>query len=48
MMRHTKTMGIVEVDSSVWKQLTAAEKDEIWAVCQEKLAAYYHRLAGSP
>ena len=29
MMRHTKTLGIVEVDSAVWKKLTDAEKAEI-------------------
>ena len=29
MMRHTKTLGIVEVDNSVWKRLTEEEKAEI-------------------
>ena len=44
MMRHTKTLGIVEVDSSVWKQLTVEEKDEIHAVCVDKLKRYYDAL----
>ena len=33
MMRHTKTLGIIQVDESVWKQLTAAEKVEIEKIC---------------
>lgn len=45
MMRHTKTLGIIQVDESVWKQLTAAEKAEIEKICDEKLAAYYSRLS---
>ena len=44
MMRHTKTLGIVEVDSSVWKQLTVEEKEEIRAVCVDKLKGYYDAL----
>ena len=44
MMRHTKTLGIVEVDPAVWKKLTEAEKEEIRKVCYEKLDAYYSRL----
>lgn len=45
MMHHTKTLGIIQVDESVWKQLTAAEKAEIEKICDEKLAAYYSRLS---
>ncbi len=44
MMRHTKTLGIVEVDSSVWKQLTVEEKGEIYALCVDKLKGYYDAL----
>ena len=44
MLRHTKILGIVQVEETVWKQLTADEKDEIGRVCEEKLAAYYKRL----
>lgn len=43
MMRHTKTLGIVEVDNSVWKRLTEEEKAEIRGICEEKLEGYYRR-----
>lgn len=46
MMRHTKTLGIVEVDNSVWKRLTEEEKSEIRRICEEKLEGYYRRLEG--
>ena len=44
MLRHTKTLGIVQVEETVWKHLTADEKDEIGKICEEKLAKYYTRL----
>ena len=44
MMRHTKTLGIVEVDNSVWKRLTEEEKEEIRGICEEKLEGYYRRM----
>ena len=44
MMRHTKTLGIVEVDNSVWKRLTEEEKAEIRGICEEKLENYYGKL----
>lgn len=44
MLRHTKTLGIVQVDESIWKKLTQAEKQEIEQVCDKKLEAYYQRL----
>ena len=44
MLRHTKTLGIVQVDESVWKQLTTEEKAEIERICGEKLDNYYARL----
>ena len=44
MLRHTKTLGIVQVEETVWKHLTADEKDEIGKICEEKLTAYYGRL----
>ena len=44
MLRHTKTLGIVQVEETVWKHLTAEEKDEIGKICEEMLAAYYGRL----
>lgn len=44
MLHHTKTLGIVQVDESVWKKLTREEKQEIERVCDEKLKAYYQRF----
>ena len=43
MLRHTKTLGIVQVDESVWKHLNEEEKAEIERICEEKLDAYYSR-----
>ena len=44
MLRHTKTLGIVEVDSSVWKRLNKEDNAEIQHVCEEKLEVYYRRF----
>lgn len=44
MLRHTKTLGIVQIDESVWKRLTKAELAEIEKICDEKLESYYSRL----
>ena len=44
MFRHTKTLGVIEVDSTVWKKLTDAEKKWIGDVCEEKLENYYTRI----
>ena len=44
MLRHTKTLGIVQMEETVWKHLTADEKDEMGKICDEKLKAYYDRL----
>lgn len=44
MMRHTKTMGIIQMDQSVWKRLTPGEKEEIVRICDEKLDGYFEKL----
>ena len=44
MLRHTKTLGIIQVDESVWKKLSKAEKAEIEKICDEKLEQYYGRI----
>ena len=44
MLHHTKTLGIVQVDESVWKKLSKAEKAEIEKICDEKLEQYYGRI----
>ena len=43
MMRHTKTIGIVEVEPTVWKRLTEEDKKHILKVCDLKLEQYYKR-----
>jgi hypothetical protein len=43
MLRHTKTLGIVEVDGAVWKNLSREEKSEIERICDQQLAEYYAR-----
>ena len=44
MFRHTKTLGVIEVDSTVWKKLTEVEKKWIEGICEEKLEQYYRRI----
>ncbi len=44
MLRHTRTLGIIQVDEAVWKRLGAEEKAEIERGCEEKLEGYYRRV----
>ena len=44
MIHHTKTLGIVQVDESVWKHLSKEEKAEIDQICDEKLDTYYGKM----
>ena len=44
MLRHTKTLGIVQVDEAVWKRLSKEEKAEIEFICDGKLNEYYRRF----
>ena len=48
MLRHTRTLGIVQVDEAVWKRLSKEEKVGIEKVCEEKLETYYQRLDLEP
>ncbi|SMC62210.1 DEAD/DEAH box helicase [Papillibacter cinnamivorans] len=43
-MRHTKTLGIIQVDETIWKHLNEDEKAKIEQVCNEKLMAYFQHL----
>ena len=43
MMRHTKTIGIIEVEPTVWKRLAEEDKQRILKVCDLKLEQYYKR-----
>ncbi|MBO5907058.1 MAG: hypothetical protein J6Q85_02765 [Clostridia bacterium] len=45
MFRHTKTLGVVEVDSTVWKKLTDSEKKWIESICNERIEKYYQRIS---
>jgi len=44
MLRHTKTLGIIQVDEAVWKRLSAEDKTEVATICDEKLNSYYLRI----
>ena len=44
MLRHSKTLGIIEVDQSVWKKLTENDKENILEICDCKLGSYYKRI----
>ena len=43
MLRHTKTLEIIEVDSLIWKKLSDEDKGKINSICSEKLEEYYKR-----
>lgn len=44
-LRHTKILGIIQIDDFVWKKLSDEEKTEIERICDEKLKAYYARIS---
>lgn len=44
MLRHTRTLGIIQVDEAVWKRLGEGEKTEIEQICGGKLERYYQRI----
>lgn len=44
MLRHTKTLGIIEIDSTIWKKLTDEDKEQIKSICSDKLEEYYKRI----
>ena len=43
-LHHTKTLGVIQMDESVWKKLTREERQEIERICDEKLERYFQRL----
>lgn len=45
MMRHTKTLGIIEVDGTVWKKLSEEEKKQIEDSCEKKISLYFERIS---
>ncbi len=44
MLRHTKTLGIVQIDEAVWKNLTSNEKAEIEKICNNHLERYFEQV----
>ncbi len=47
LMRHTRTLGIIQVEETVWNFLTEEEKEEIVRICDRKLEEYYRRIGSS-
>ena len=45
MMRHTKTLGIVEIEPTVWKKLSDGDKTNILNICDNMLDKYYSRMS---
>lgn len=45
MMRHTKTLGIVEIEPTVWKKLSDNDKTNIISICDNMLEKYYLRIS---
>lgn len=45
MMRHTKTLGIVEIEPTVWKKLSDGDKTNILNICDNMLEKYYSRIS---
>ena len=43
-LHHTKTLGIIQVDESVWKKLGERDKEEILLICDQKLELYFSRI----
>lgn len=41
---HTKTLGVIKVDESIWKNLTQKEKEYINSICDKKLTEYFLKL----
>ena len=44
-LRHTKTLGIVQIDEAVWKHLTIPEKTEMENICNSKLESYFAHIS---
>lgn len=45
MMRHTKTIGVIQIDENIWKKLGSSEKSEIIQICDKKIEEYYNRIS---
>lgn len=45
MMRHAKTIGVIQIDENIWKKLGPDEKSEIIQICDRKIDEYYNRIS---
>ena len=43
-LRHTKTLGIIEIDNTVWKSLSEEDKREIKEISNEMLKKYFDKI----
>ena len=43
-LSHTKNLGIIQFDTSVWKKLNEQDKREIITICDQKLELYFSRI----
>ena len=43
MMHHSRTLGLVEMDKTVWKKLTDTDRSDILRICNEALDRYFSR-----
>jgi superfamily II DNA or RNA helicase len=43
-IQHTKEIGIIRIEESVWKRIDETRKNEILQICNEKLENYYAKL----
>ena len=44
MIYHTKSLGIIEMDSILWKNLSIEERKSICQICDNKIDDYYNRI----
>jgi superfamily II DNA or RNA helicase len=44
LMRHTKTLGFIQIVETVWKNINEANKNEILKICDEKLNDYFETI----
>lgn len=44
MLKHTKTLGIIELDKYIYKKLSKEEIENILQICDTKLEEYYNRI----
>ncbi len=44
MMRHTKTLGVIELDKNIFNKLDENNIQEILKICDDKIGQYYNRI----